>query len=518
MVLGVGGHVICVAAELGARLTQVKGRVCPCDAVVSDGQDGDRGYGEFAQASGMDWDTHEIKGVKEGQRNVEVGVDIAQPKLNWIIAGGVQQRQRRRRTVSDGSVELPARVTIRRSSRRSVSHWPVSMMVHCDGVVGSGVGGPGWGCHGVRRGSEGGGSGRMLSGRVLLTGAPRAIGPGSRPFGRALRRNAPAWMVLPGWVTYGGRFQRLGGRVALWHADRVPGENGLVEDLWRQQSIWSQTANRMKASIGRARSATLALTVGGAVLATLAASLPAGHATARSVLIGVAAVGVGLVPVLRPRWSGQVLQDWTRARSVSEALKSEIYLYLAGAGDYRGDDRERRLKLCTDSARQEAADLLQHSVDVEPVQRALPNVHDYASYLQVRIDGQIDGYYRPKARQLRVRLDWFRRVELILAVAAAVLGALAASLAQWNLGAWIAVVTTVSAAVTTHVGAARYEYQLIEYLRTADELSRLRRDAAATTSPADLDQLMVQCERIISIQNEGWMAKLSSTPEQESKS
>lgn len=304
--------------------------------------------------------------------------------------------------------------------------------------------------------------------------------------------------------------------MALWHAHCVPGDDGLVADLWRQQSIWSQTANRMKASIGRARSAALALTAGSAVLATLAARLPAGQATASSVLAVAAAVGVGLVPVLRPRWSGRVLRDWTRARSVSEALKSDIYLYLAGAGEYRGEDRDRQLRLCTDRTRQQAADLLRHNIDIEPALRALPDVRDSGSYLRVRVDGQVDGYYRPKAKQLRVRLGRFRRVELVLAMVGVVLGVLAASLPEWGLSAWIAVVTTISAAVAAHVGAARYEYQLIEYLRTADELSQLRRDAAATTSAAELDQLVVRCERIISIQNEGWMAKLSAMPEQES--
>lgn len=189
-----------------------------------------------------------------------------------------------------------------------------------------------------------------------------------------------------------------------------------------------------------------------------------------------------------------------------------------GAGDYRGEDRDRRLKVCTDRVRQQAADLLRHSVDIQPVKRGLPEVDDYASYLRVRVDGQVEGYYRPKARQLQMRLTQFRRVEVVLAVAGVVLGALAASLAEVGLSAWIAVVTTISASVAAHVGATRYEYQLIEYLRTADELTRLRRDAAATTSPAELDQLVVQCERIISIQNEGWMAKLSSIPEEESKS
>lgn len=306
-------------------------------------------------------------------------------------------------------------------------------------------------------------------------------------------------------------------RRVLWHADRVSGSEGLVEELWRQQSIWSQTANRMKASIGRARFAALTLTVGGAMLATLAARLSAGQGMVSSVLAVAAAVGVGLVPVLRPRYGGRVLRDWTRVRSVSEALKSEVYLYVAGAGDYRGEDRASRLKVCTDQTRQEAADLLRHTVDIEPAQRAVPDVNDYGSYLRVRVDGQVAGYYRPKARQLRVRLRQFRRVELVLAAAGVVLGALAASFAEWGLTAWIAVVTTISASVAAHVGAARYEYQLIEYLRTADELSRLRRDAAATTSPADLDELVVRCERIISIQNEGWMAKLASTPEEESK-
>jgi conflict system pore-forming effector with SLATT domain/uncharacterized protein DUF4231 len=303
----------------------------------------------------------------------------------------------------------------------------------------------------------------------------------------------------------------------LWHADRVLGEDGPVEELWGQQSIWSQTANRMKASISHARSAALALTMGGAVLATLAARLPAEQVKAASVLAVAAAVAVGLVPVLRPRFSGRILRAWTRARSVSEALKSEIYLYLAGAGDYRGEDRDRRLKVCTDRVRQQAADLLRHSGDIQPAKRGLPDVHDYGSYLRVRVDGQVEGYYRPKARQLQRRLTQFRRVEVVLAVAGVVLGALAASLAEVGLGAWIAVVTTISASVAAHVGATRYEYQLIEYLRTADELTRLRRDATATTSPAELDQLVVQCERIISIQNEGWMAKLSSTPEEDSK-
>jgi hypothetical protein len=310
----------------------------------------------------------------------------------------------------------------------------------------------------------------------------------------------------------------LGGSGALWDADHVPGEGRLVEELWEQQSVWSQTANRMKTSIGRARSAALGLTIGSAVLATLAARLPVVQEAASAVLAVAAAVGVGFVPVLRSRYGGRVLRDWTRARSVSEALKSEVYLYLARSGDYRGEDRDRRLKMCTDRIRRQAADLLRHTVDIQPARRPLPDVCDSGSYLRVRVDGQIEGYYRPKAQHLQARLSQFHRVELVLAVAGVGLGACAVSVPQWDLGAWIAVVTTISATVAAHVGATRYEYQLIEYIRTAEELSQLRHDATATISPAELDQLVAQCERIISIQNEGWMAKLSSTPQEEPKS
>jgi hypothetical protein len=102
----------------------------------------------------------------------------------------------------------------------------------------------------------------------------------------------------------GGGVCCLGGSGALWNADHVPGEGRLVEELWEQQSVWSQTVNRMKTSIGRARSTALGLTIGSAVLATLAARLPVAQGVASAVLAVAAAVGVGFVLVLRSRHGG----------------------------------------------------------------------------------------------------------------------------------------------------------------------------------------------------------------------
>ena len=67
-----------------------------------------------------------------------------------------------------------------------------------------------------------------------------------------------------------------------------------------------------------------------------------------------------------------------------------------------------------------------------------------------------------------------------------------------NVGAWVAVVTTVAAAVTAHAAAQRYEFLLIEYLRTAAELRRLLDNSAELTDPVRNpltdDQFIRRCE------------------------
>lgn len=230
-------------------------------------------------------------------------------------------------------------------------------------------------------------------------------------------------------------------------------------------------------------------------------------------LAAAAALGAASLPLLRPRWSGRALRDWTRARSVAEALKSEVYLYLGGVGKYNADPAGALLRKKTDKVRQDGNDLLEHQVGIKAVQRDLPAVHDIASYFSVRVAGQIDSYYTAKARKLRTRLRWFRGIETVLAVTGATLGVIAASGVGGSVAPWIAVVTTLGAAVGVHVASSRYDYQLIEFLRTADRLDQLRSQAAAPgVTSRQLNWLAKSAEQVISIQNEGWMAKLAEEP------
>jgi hypothetical protein len=286
----------------------------------------------------------------------------------------------------------------------------------------------------------------------------------------------------------------------------------LLDALWRQQSLWSRTANRMKARIERARAGALAVTVAVAMAGTLAGVLTTTQPMAGRVLAGVAAFGAAALPLLRPAWSGRALRDWTRARSVSEALKSEVYLWLAHAGDYRDDLHAARLRENTDKVRTDAADLLRYQAGIEPEKRELPPVHDVQSYFAVRVSDQITTYYRRQAAQLRRKLRWFRTIEIALALLAAALGAAAATFGRPSFAPWIAVVTTITTAVAVHVAATRYEFQLIEFLRTADRLEQLKGKAATAGSTKELNTLATAAEAVISIENQGWMAKLAEDP------
>jgi hypothetical protein len=291
---------------------------------------------------------------------------------------------------------------------------------------------------------------------------------------------------------------------------------GATDWVWRQQSIWSQTANQLKRDLTRWRAAALALTIIGAVLATLGTQVATVSSPAGKALLWAAAVAVGLVPVIRPRFGHQAVEAWTRARSVSETLKEQVYTYLAGVCPYRGTDRDQRLRGQADATLAAVDDLQPHTVGIQPKSRPLPAVRDVDGYVTIRVNEQIHGYYRTQAGKLQDRLRWLRAAEFTLAAAAVVAAATAGSLGVKGAAAWVPVITTVSAALAAHVAAARYEFLLVEYARTAAQLERLRDGRQPLADPGQAahadDEFVAQCERVISAQNEAWMAKLSSDP------
>jgi len=284
--------------------------------------------------------------------------------------------------------------------------------------------------------------------------------------------------------------------------------------VWQQQRIWSQAANRLKMRTTRYRVAALALAVLGATLAALATQLSlAGSSIAMSRVIAVgAAFAVAVVPAVRSGCDKGAISDWTRVRSVSEGLKSELFCYLAHVRPYRTPDRGVLLAGRVGQILSDGADLTRHLSKADSATLPLPDVTDVDSYLRVRLLKQIHDYYRPKAREMERRLDAVRATWVVLAVVAAVFGAVAVFPSHVHTVAWVAVVTTVSAAVAAHSAESRYQYQLIEYSRTAQQLENLLVDYHSTASRTAEweDKFVSHCEHVISIQNEAWMVKWRS--------
>ncbi len=294
---------------------------------------------------------------------------------------------------------------------------------------------------------------------------------------------------------------------------------------WEHQRIWSLTADRLKADLDRARSIVLLLGIATAALAVAATQVSqVSEGWGRAVSVA-AAVTAAVAVWQQRRVTTDGVRVWTRARSASEALKSVIYTHLAtvstqvrdGADDAPegppvipvGEEARRIIE--------DVADLQRHTLGIDSDGKPLPEVHDVESYIALRVNQQIDTYYRPKAAVYEQRVRRLRTLGDLLGILAAALAAAAAAFGWDQLAAWVPVVTTAAGAMTAHIAAARYDHLVIGYLRTAQHLAHLRDRyldggrGLVTDARAFVDE----CEAAISVENEGWMARWTSPPENE---
>jgi SMODS and SLOG-associating 2TM effector domain 1/Protein of unknown function (DUF4231) len=274
---------------------------------------------------------------------------------------------------------------------------------------------------------------------------------------------------------------------------------------WAQQRVWSQTADRLKQRIDLARSVALGLAIAAATLAVAAVQVADFSSWAGRTLAVAAAISAGLAPMSQRRAGTDQIQAWTRARSASEGLKTEVFAYLAGGSAYTGDDRERHLGERTRGIVADVADLQRHSLDITPDDKPVPVVTGIDSYITERVNDQITRYYRPTAAKYVQRVRRLRAAGNLLALIAVVLAALAASFDVAGLTGWVPVVTTVGTSVVAYIAAARYDHMIIVFLRTAQRLEHLRSSRADT--PTGNAAFIDACENAISIENQGWMAR-----------
>jgi hypothetical protein len=282
-----------------------------------------------------------------------------------------------------------------------------------------------------------------------------------------------------------------------------------LQRAWEQQRLWSQTANRLKNRIGQARLMALCLAIATAILAVAAVQVTGWAPWAGRILAATGAITAGVGTIVQRRVGTTQVSAWTRARSASEGVKSEVYQRLAGGRRYTSGNPDLTLSQQVEKILKGVSELQRHTLRVTVTPKPLPKVHDVATYITNRVDDQITRYYRPRAHDYETRVRRLRLAGDVLGALAVVFGAVAAAFGITNLAAWVPVVTTVGAALVAHIAANRYDHQIIEFLRTAAQLEYLRDNRVAEKM---IDSTFVDaCEDVISVENQGWMTRWTAT-------
>jgi hypothetical protein len=281
-------------------------------------------------------------------------------------------------------------------------------------------------------------------------------------------------------------------------------QNGTSLDYaWRQQRIWSETANSLKKRIEQGRIAALLLGIAAAGLAVFAVQMGTDSDVGRWVALG-SGLAAAMVPFVQRRAGIEQIRVWTRARSVSEGLKTEIYTYLASGSEDQGDDVDQHLG---DEARDVVVgvgDMLRYSAEISPGDTQAPDIHDIESYIAKRIDEQI-GWYHGKAVHYEHRVRLLRGIANALAALAAALGVISGAFGNTSLIAWVPFLTTVGTSLIAYIAAARYDHMIVEYLRTEQRLEHLR-DTRVGKQMSD-SSFIDACESAISVENQAWMSR-----------
>jgi hypothetical protein len=275
---------------------------------------------------------------------------------------------------------------------------------------------------------------------------------------------------------------------------------------WAQQRIWSQAANRLKQRFDQARLVALLLGIATAVLAVTAQQVGGLSKPAGQALSAAAAITAGLATLIARRVSTGQIKDWTRTRSASEGLKTEIYSYLGGGTGYTGPDCDQYLGTRTSGIVEAVSDLRRHTMGIEADSKPLPAVHDTGSYVDLRVSDQIRNYYDSKAAIYEGRVRRLRAAGDLLGVTAVVLAGVAAAFGVGALAAWVPVVTTIGTSVAVYIAAARYDHLVIEFLRTSQRLEHLCREFRDNPGQ-DPAAFIDACEAAISVENQAWMAR-----------
>jgi hypothetical protein len=283
-----------------------------------------------------------------------------------------------------------------------------------------------------------------------------------------------------------------------------------VEEAWQRHRRWSSVANQTRRSLDRWRYRNLALIIIGAVFGALAAQAGWFSAGMTGALGAAGAAALALAGLVQSQLlSADRVRTWRESRAASESLKAVVYQYLAGDAPFNGPDRDGRLAATVDAVQDRAKAYLQRAMAAEPDTQPVPAIAGIADYVTARAEEQANWHADRVRTHERLARRW-RGAELAATGSAAVLAAAGGVLHGPDLSAWVAVATTIGAALAAHVAGAQHDRIAAAYASTADELQRmLGRFDQGSASASDAARFVADVERVLATQNQSWASLIS---------
>ncbi len=279
--------------------------------------------------------------------------------------------------------------------------------------------------------------------------------------------------------------------------------------VWGQRCTYAATSRRLKKWVVRWRLLVFGLTIAGAILGVLSEQVGGPDWLARA-LGGLAALAIGFAAFFgKEALTTSSQQEWVRARSTAEALKSLAYLYVTRTAPFDGDDASAKVLARAQELEETNSDYAVAVLsETERRKDVLPDQMTVEQYIDKRILDQKDKYYAKQIGLNQQRLAYGNRARLILGGVAVLLGGAKAMGVPFSTAVWVAVISTISASIASFLFAERYNYLVLSYQATARRLDWLLTQwHVSDKKAAHQIALITGCENTISIENKTWLAE-----------
>lgn len=294
--------------------------------------------------------------------------------------------------------------------------------------------------------------------------------------------------------------------------------------IWARFKTWDETANKRNRVLKRWRKLVLIFIVSGAFCGVLSSNLASTSTDALVYASQVLAFASTVLIALASYAGSEILTDeleksQIKSRAAAESFKSESFLYMFRVppyDNYREQvvfDRINELEKVTEG-------LIHIPIKEKKEVEGLPaGEMTIDKYIQERIKDQIYGYFNKKIEGLEKKHRRGKNFTLFFGFIGVILGALSATGMGFakHTSAWIAFVTSASAAVSSFMATNRYQYLISTYQATSNRLQMLlaRWEETANKSEDEARRFVLSVESELQRENQAWVNELSKKQAEE---